>query len=57
MMHAWTGRFILTMTAQASEKSAGLDLSAEIMEMVALCEGKRWETDDSLGVGELLCAA
>jgi hypothetical protein len=42
---------------KAPKKSAGLDLSAEITDMAALCEGKRWETDDPLGLGELLCGA
>ena len=42
---------------EASERSAGLDLSAEISDMVDMCKGKRWETDDVLGIGELLCSA
>jgi len=39
---------------QGSRKSARLDLSAEIADMVDMCEGKSWVTDDSLGLGELL---
>lgn len=40
--------------AKTSGKSAGFDLSAEIADMAVLCEGKSWETDDPLGIGELL---
>ncbi|NTW59373.1 MAG: hypothetical protein HGB21_05085 [Nitrospirae bacterium] len=43
--------------ARTSGNSPGLDLSAEIAEMAALCEGKSWGTDDPLGIGELLSAA
>ncbi len=43
--------------AKASEKSARLDLSAEITDMAPMCEGLRWETDDPLGIGELLSTA
>jgi hypothetical protein len=43
--------------AKTSGKSAGFDLSAEIPDMAVLCEGKSWETDDPLGIGELLGAA
>ncbi len=43
--------------AKTSGNSAGLDLSAEIADMAVLCEGKSWETDDPLGVGELLSNA
>ena len=43
--------------AKASEKPAGCDLSTEITDMADMCEGKRWETDDPLGIGELLCTA
>jgi hypothetical protein len=42
---------------KASTKSAWFDLNAEITDMAAICEGKRWETDDPLGIGELLSAA
>ena len=42
---------------KVSERSASLDLSAEITDMADMCEGKRWETDDPLGMGELLSAA
>jgi hypothetical protein len=40
--------------AKASEQSAWFDLSAEITDMADMCGGKRWETDDPLGIGELL---
>jgi hypothetical protein len=43
--------------AKAAGKFTGLDLSAEIADMAALCGGKRWETDDPLGIGELLSTA
>jgi hypothetical protein len=42
---------------KASATAASLDLSAEIRDMTDICEGKRWETDDALGIGELLSAA
>jgi len=47
----------LQATAKASGKSKELDLSPEIRDMAHMCEGKRWETDDPLGVGELLSIA
>ena len=31
------------------------DLSAEISDMVTICEEKNWTTDDPLGLGSLLC--
>ena len=40
-----------------SGKSERLDLSAEIADMVNICEGKSWLTDDPLGLGELLSIA
>jgi len=40
-----------------SRKSARFDLSAEITDMVNMCEGKSWATDDPLGLGELLSTA
>jgi hypothetical protein len=43
--------------ASTSGRSAGPDLSAEIADMAVLCEGKSWETDDPLGIGELLSAS
>jgi hypothetical protein len=45
-----------TTAPMALQISPGLDLSAEIADMTALCDGKRWETDDPLGIGELLCS-
>ncbi len=46
---------------QAAAGSSGgpttLDLGGEIRDMAALCEGRRWETDDPLGMGELLSAS
>ena len=43
--------------AKASGKPSGFDLSAEVRDMAHMCEGKSWETDDPLGIGELLSAA
>lgn len=43
--------------AQDSQKSEGLDLSAEITDMANMCEGKSWATADPLGIGELLSSA
>ncbi len=38
-------------------KSVRFDLSAEITDMVSICERQSWETDDPLGIGELLSAS
>jgi hypothetical protein len=46
-----------TNAAKDSQKSTALDLSAEITDMVNICKGKSWATDDPLGMGELLSAA
>ncbi|MFO7987515.1 MAG: hypothetical protein R6U38_16765 [Desulfatiglandaceae bacterium] len=35
----------------------GLDLVSEIADMAGLCQGRRWATDDPLGIGGLLCDA
>jgi hypothetical protein len=44
--------------AKRDKKSrAGQDLESEIAEMVQICEGKTWDTDDPLGIGGLLCDA
>ncbi len=40
-----------------SHKSPQLSLSAEIKDMINICEGKSWITDDPLGIGELMSAA
>jgi hypothetical protein len=40
--------------SKALGKSAEFDLGGEIADMAGICEGKRWETDDPLGLGELL---
>ena len=37
-----------------SRKSARFDLNPEIADMLNMCEGKSWATDDPLGLGELL---
>jgi hypothetical protein len=53
--------FITCLQLQAAEGASGgsadLGLEAEIRDMAVLCKGKRWETDDPLGIGELLNAA
>jgi hypothetical protein len=36
---------------------ATLDLEHEIRELASLCEGRSWDTDDTLGIGGLLCDA
>ncbi len=43
--------------SQDPEKSAGLDLSSEIADLAAFCEGRDWATDDPLGIGDLLADA
>lgn len=40
--------------AKYSNKYTELDLSTEITDMVNMCKGKDWATDDALGIGELL---
>jgi len=42
--------------AKDSRMPADLDLSKEIADMVDICEGKNWATNDPLGMGELLSA-
>jgi hypothetical protein len=36
------------------EKSTGLDLTAEIVDLAEICKGKNWVTNDPLGMGGLL---
>jgi hypothetical protein len=43
--------------AVASEDFERADLKAEIADMAKICEGRRWITDDPLGIGGLLCNA
>ena len=40
--------------AKASEKSTGMDLRAEILDMANISKGMNWATDDPLGIGGLL---
>ena len=53
--------FIIYNELQATaEKFSGVsapDLTAEISDMAAICEGKNWMTEDPLGIGDLLCNA
>ena len=43
--------------AKDPERASWPDLNAEIADIASICEGKRWVTDDSLGIGGLLCDA
>ncbi len=43
--------------AKESEKTPMPDLGPEIEDMAGICKGKRWATDDPLGIGELLASA
>ena len=43
--------------ARDSMNATEFNLWAEIADMTDICEGKRWETDDPLGIGELIIAA
>jgi hypothetical protein len=48
----------LQAAAKRDEKSKpGQDLESEIADMVQMCEGMTWDTDDPLGIGGLLCDA
>ena len=42
---------------KGSGRSLSQELSGEIADMVAICEGKDWATDDPLGIGGLLVGA
>jgi hypothetical protein len=42
---------------KVSRTAERLDLNSEITDMASMCEGKSWETDDPLGLGELLSTA
>jgi hypothetical protein len=44
-------------TAKEYHKSVQFSLGAEMTDMANICEGKRWVTDDPLGIGELMSAA
>jgi hypothetical protein len=39
------------------KESTGMDLSGEIADLTAICEGRDWVTDDPLGIGDLLTDA
>ncbi len=48
----------IQLTARKNQgRSALPDLGVEIADMAAICEGKSWVTDDSLGIGGLLIGA
>jgi hypothetical protein len=40
--------------AKEPEKSEGLDLRAEMADLAEICKGKKWVSDDPLGIGGLL---
>ncbi len=42
---------------EGQAEMTGLDLHDEITEMAKICAGQSWATDDSLGIGGLLCDA
>ena len=44
-------------TADNVETSLGPDLKEEVSDMADICKGKSWITEDSLGIGGLLCDA
>lgn len=43
--------------ALAVQDQKQVDLNAEIADMINICKGKEWTTDDPLGIGGLLCNA
>lgn len=43
--------------AKDPERATLTDLYTEIADIASICEGKRWVTDDPLGIGGLLCDA
>ena len=47
----------LQATAAEDPEQSTADLRAEITDMADMCEGKRWATDDPLGIGGLLSDA
>jgi hypothetical protein len=47
----------LQATAAEDPEQSTADLSAEILDMSDMCEGKSWATDDPLGIGGLLSDA
>lgn len=49
-----TAREVARFLARQPGAAPGLDLTGEIADFAALCKGRRWTTDDPLGVGGLL---
>lgn len=41
--------------ARDPESSVSLDLQPEIEDLIRICDGRDWQTDDLLGLGGLLC--
>jgi hypothetical protein len=52
-----TYRQLEAISAKSKKSTAGQDLESEIADMVRMCEGMTWDTDDPLGIGGLLCDA
>ena len=48
---------LLATAAEAPEKIKWPDLTGELRDMADICKGKSWDTDDPLGIGDLLCNA
>ena len=49
-----TYRQLQAISAKSKKSTAGQDLESEIADMVQMCEGMTWDTDDPLGIGGLL---
>jgi len=52
-----TYRQIQAAAERDKKSTAEQNLESEIADMVQICEGKTWDTDDPLGIGGLLCDA
>jgi hypothetical protein len=46
---------LMANASEAPAASIQLDLNQEINDLADICKGKSWVTDDSLGIGGLLC--
>jgi len=49
-----TYRQLQAISAKSKKSTAGQNLESEIADMVQMCEGMTWDTDDPLGIGGLL---
>jgi hypothetical protein len=52
-----TYRQLQSAAKKGRKSAAAQDLESEIADMVEICEGMGWDTDDPLGIGGLLCDA